>query len=59
MGWLADSQVVGKWAALEKEDPIPALAFAEASLSLISVFDLINGMGTPKGDMVGNAETVK
>lgn len=38
---------------------IPAEAFCEASLSLISVFDLITGMGMPASDMKGNATTIQ
>ena len=61
MGWLAESNVVGKWGAdeLKALDAVPAGTFADAALTLISVFDLINGMGVAKGDMVGNANTVK
>ena len=61
MSWLASSGVVDKWKALgEKKDAIPAAEFAEAALALITVFDLIPGVGKIAGpDMAGNANTVK
>ena len=69
-GWLAETSIVEKWLALAehaKEEgvlncttlKIPAAEFAAAAQSLISVFDLISGMGMAKGDMVGNATTVE
>ena len=60
-GWLSESAVVDKWLKVAETDKsaIPAEEFADAALSLISVFDLINGMSIPKADMVGNANTVK
>jgi len=59
-GWLKDSNVI----ALFKECTgggmaCDAVKFADASLALISVFDLISGMGVASGDMKGNANTVK
>ena len=40
-----------------KGGQMPAAEFAEASLAIISVFDLISGMGVPAADMKGNANT--
>lgn len=58
-GWLESSQVKEKFSALYGQGAsADARGFAEASLSLISVFDLINGMGVASGDMRGNANTV-
>ena len=59
-GWLQRTNVVAKWKALSKTLPdIPAAEFAGAAHTLISVFDLINGMAMAKGDMVKNANTVQ
>ena len=63
MSWLNDSQVCEKWKALKvaadgKGGQMVAADFAEASLAIISVFDLISGMGVASGDMKGNANTV-
>merc|ERR550514_691305 len=62
--WLTTSDVLNKFQAVfeaseGKGDKADAIAFAEASLALISVFDLISGMGVASGDMKGNANTVK
>jgi len=62
--WLASSQTLEKFEAISqacanKGEDADAVAFAEASLALISVFDLINGMGMASGDMKGNATTIK
>merc|ERR1719240_1901181 len=62
--WLATSQTLQKFGAISqacanKGEDADAVAFAEASLALISVFDLINGMGMASGDMKGNATTIK
>merc|ERR1719240_1446815 len=62
--WLATSQTLQKFGAISqacanKGEDADAVAFAEASLALISVFDLINGMGMASGDMMGNANTIK
>lgn len=58
--WLTKSNVVAKWTALGAELPqVPATEFSDAALTLISVFDLISGMGMAKGDMVKNANTVQ
>jgi len=58
--WLSESQVLEKFEpCLGKGADADALQFANASLALISVFDLISGMGMASGDMRGNAETVK
>jgi hypothetical protein len=43
---------------MDKGENADAKAFAEASLKLISVFDLIPGMGMASGDMLKNAKTV-
>lgn len=59
-GWLAESEVLEKFdkcAGLGAETD--ASAFADASLALISVFDLISGMGMASSDMKGNANTIK
>ena len=62
-GWLDSSQVCAKWKALKvaadsKQGQMPAAEFADASLAIISVFDLISGMGVPASDMKGNANTI-
>lgn len=60
-GWLAEKAVVEQWLSLAKEAQgaeVSAKAFGEASTTLISVFDLITGMGVAKSDMDGNAKTV-
>jgi len=58
-GWLAESQVLEKFeSSLGKSQGADAKEFAEASLALISVFDLITGMGLASGDMKGNANTI-
>jgi len=62
-GWLADKKVVETWNAVvqkseESGGEVPAKAFGEAATVLISVFDLITGMGMAKSDMQGNATTV-
>lgn len=64
MSWLDDSKVGDKWTALKAScdgaaGKVPATEFAEAALTIISVFDLISGMGMASGDMKGNADTVK
>lgn len=62
MSWLNDSAVKAKWTALQSaisDGKVPAADFAEASLAIISVFDLISGMSIPANDMKGNANTVK
>lgn len=64
MSWLDDSKVGDKWTALKAScdgaaGKVPATEFAEAALTIISVFDLISGMGVASGDMKGNADTVK
>jgi len=68
-GWLDESQVLQKFEAVVKKwkeldsacsaPTVPAEMFAEASLALISVFDLISGMGVASSDMKGNATTLK
>ena len=61
-GWLEDSQTFEKWTALAEKSEggeIPAADLADASKALISVFDLINGMGMPANDMKGNANTLQ
>ena len=58
--WLKKSNVVEQWKTLAaKSAAIPALEFAECSLTLISVFDLINGMSIASSDMIKNATTIK
>jgi len=60
--WLVSSGVGGKWQTLSgnvKDGKVPAEEFADASLVIITVFDLISGMGMASGDMKGNANTVK
>uniref|UniRef100_A0A7S2CG42 Glycolipid transfer protein domain-containing protein n=1 Tax=Haptolina brevifila TaxID=156173 RepID=A0A7S2CG42_9EUKA len=58
--WLESSKVLEKFQPLmEKGMKAEAAAFADASLALISVFDLIPGMGMASGDMVKNAKTVQ
>ena len=62
-GWIDSSGVITKWAAVHAgmtaaEGKIDAAALADAAMSIISIFDLISGMGTAKGDMEGNAKTV-
>ena len=64
MSWLDDSKVGDKWTALKAScdaagGKLPAVEFAEAALTIITVFDLISGMGVASGDMKGNATTVK
>jgi len=59
MSWLTDSQVVEKWKALACESvDIKGEEFVSAAKAIISIFDLINGMGMPKADMEGNATTL-
>ena len=64
-GWLTTSDVVAKWlkvaadAKAAENGSIAAAGFADAATTLISVFDLISGMGMAKSDMDGNATTVK
>lgn len=58
-GWLQDSKVLEKFEpSLGKKEEADAKQFAEASLALISVFDLITGMGMASADMTGNANTL-
>ena len=58
-GWLETSNVKAKWTAVGgSEGNTNAAAFAEASITIISIFDLISGMGTAKSDMEGNAKTL-
>ena len=58
-GWLKKSGVLEKWKPLtDKKENASAKEFAEASLALISVFDLIPGMGMASGDMSKNATTI-
>ena len=61
-GWLAEKKVLETWMAVVESAKggagMPAKAFGEASTVLISVFDLISGMGMAKSDMQGNATTV-
>ena len=60
MSWLKDSQVLEKWKTCAgKGAEADAAAFADASLALISVFDLISGMGIASSDMRGNALTIQ
>eukprot|EP00965_Chrysotila_dentata_P227606 6196115-Pleurochrysis_carterae.AAC.2 len=60
MSWLEDSQVLSKWKAVTlTETGVPAKPFLTAAKAIISLFDLIAGMGMVKGDMVGNAETLE
>lgn len=60
--WFRSSGVKGKWTAVQagvQDGSADAAAFVEASLTIISIFDMISGMGTAKGDMVGNATTLQ
>ena len=51
---------MAQWKQLSTRLPdIDATDFSEGALTLISVFDLINGMSLAKGDMVKNANTVQ
>lgn len=66
VGWIDDSEVASLWRrvcdgirASPEGVSIDAQAFVDASLSIISIFDLISGMGVAKGDMVGNASTLR
>jgi len=57
--WLEESQVIEKFKPLFGTGvDADAKSFSEAALALISVFDLISGMGIASGDMKGNANTV-
>ena len=59
MAWLETSGVKDKWtAAAAVNGQVPGAAFVEAAKAIISIFDLITGMGIVKGDMVGNADTL-
>ncbi len=60
-GWLETSGVGEQWkkvAGATNGGEVPAKAFADAAVTIISVFDLISGMGIAKNDMLGNAKTV-
>jgi len=59
--WLDDSNVLMRWkrvAAPTVKEQVPGVAFVEASRAIISIFDLIPGMGMVKSDMMGNASTL-
>jgi len=62
--WIDESGVKAKWEAVAKEmeahadKEVAAAPFVEAAKSIISVFDLITGMGIAKSDMLGNATTI-
>eukprot|EP00308_Calcidiscus_leptoporus_P017352 CAMPEP_0119363736 /NCGR_PEP_ID=MMETSP1334-20130426/10666_1 /TAXON_ID=127549 /ORGANISM="Calcidiscus leptoporus, Strain RCC1130" /LENGTH=203 /DNA_ID=CAMNT_0007379267 /DNA_START=13 /DNA_END=624 /DNA_ORIENTATION=- len=59
MAWLADSCVLDKWRQLHAEingEEVPGALFISAARAIISIFDLISGMGIVKSDMVGNAD---
>ncbi len=61
-GWFEQSDVITKWEAAAKatddDGKTDAAIFGDAAIALISVFDLINGLGMAKKDMLGNANTV-
>ena len=51
-----------KWTKVKEsatDAGVMAEDFAEAAITIISVFDLITGMGVAKNDMLGNANTLK
>eukprot|EP00908_Phaeocystis_cordata_P017311 Transcript_28635.p4 GENE.Transcript_28635~~Transcript_28635.p4 ORF type:complete len:206 (-),score=102.79 Transcript_28635:1003-1620(-) len=62
-GWLAESGVAAKWEACKAAstaDAVDAPTYAEASVTLITVFDVIGtAMSIPKNDMMGNATAVQ
>lgn len=59
MSWLETSKVLDKWKALaDCSGGVKGKEFVEAAQAIITIFDLINGMGIPKGDMEGNATTL-
>ena len=62
MSWLESSGVEAKWKKVKdsaSEAGVMAEDFADAAVAIISVFDLLKGMGMAKSDMMGNANTVK
>jgi len=58
-GWITESAVEQKWTACREActaETVPADKYAEASICLITVFDVIGAaMKIPKDDMMGNA----
>jgi len=59
--WLIQSGVAEKWEKCKAgcvDGKVPAAEFADAALAIISVFDLISGMGIAKADMNGNAKAI-
>lgn len=58
-GWIVESAVEQKWTACREActaETVPADKYAEASICLITVFDVIGAaMKIPKDDMMGNA----
>ena len=57
--WFNKTGVKDLWLAMTSGKDQDAKQFAEASLVLISVFDLIPGMSVASGDMIKNATTIK
>lgn len=61
-GWIAESNVNDRWAAVTITDgKVLGPEFCEAASTLVTVFDLVLGSaaGMVKGDMLGNANTLK
>ena len=59
MAWLSESGVLEKWRQVHEgisDEEVPAVPFITAARSIISLFDLISGMGIVKSDMLGNAD---
>ena len=62
-GWIDSSGVLTKWEGVYKgmaaaEGKVDAALLSDAAMSIISIFDLITGMGPAKSDMEGNAKTI-
>jgi len=60
--WLVESCVSEKFNACLRacgDSSVPAAELADAAIALISIFDLIKGMGIAKSDMMGNADVLK
>jgi len=62
-GWIVESGVEQKWTACREActaETVPADKYAEASICLITVFDVIGAaMKIPKDDMMGNATAMQ
>ena len=58
--WLETSGLLEKWtvAAAMSDGQVKGAEFVRASKAIISIFDLISGMGVAKRDMEGNANTI-